>query len=94
MSKHNPRRDDCVTVDVCLARHEALTKDLNGISTEIRDIKRALLGEDLQSGLVGEIKTIKAKLLMATELRDWIRPILIAAVAAVFTAALFKFLRL
>ena len=93
MSKRK-RGDDCVPVDVCLARHEALTKEFIGISAEIRDIKRALLGEDLQSGLVGEIKAIKAKLLMASELRDWIRPLFIAAVASFITAVLFKFWRL
>lgn len=94
MSKRSKRRDDCVPVDVCLARHEALSKELTGISNEIKDIKRALVGQDLQSGLVGEIKAIKAKLLMASELRDWVRPVFIAAVASFITAVIFKFWRL
>lgn len=81
-----------VPFDVCIARMDFLSEQIKTVNKEVGAIKKALVGEDLQSGLVSEIKDIKAKLKMASELRDWVRPIIIAVVASGLTAALIKFL--
>jgi len=79
-----------VTLETCVANTKAINDKIDGLSTEVKRITKALIGEDLQSGLVGEVKDIKSKLAMGKELRDWVRPILIAVVASLLTAAAFK----
>jgi len=79
-----------VSVDVCQSRHEALGKQLESLTAQLKTVTNALVGEDLQGGLVKAVAEIKSKLQMGAELKDWIRPIIIAIVSAAVTAALMK----
>jgi len=85
------RRDNpYVTLETCVANTKAINDKIDDVSTEVKTIKKALIGEDMQGGLVAEVKDIKSKLAMAKELRDWIRPLLLAALASLLTAGLLK----
>lgn len=88
------RNNPYVTLETCVANTKALNEKLDGFSAEVKEIKKALIGEDMKSGLVGDFRDLKSKIAMAQELRDWIRPLIIAAVASLLTAGLMKFLNL
>lgn len=79
-----------VSTELCASRHNGLNKQFETMSSELRTIKKALVGEDLQGGLVAEIQGIKAQLKLGRELKDWVKPVVIAVVSALITAAAFK----
>jgi len=54
---------------------------------DIDSIKKALIGDDMQTGLVGSIKTIESKLQVQRSWADFVRPILIAVTASLATGA-------
>ena len=92
--KKPSRSNPFVTAEVCQSRHEALSKQLEGFASQLRTVTNALVGPNLQGGLVKEVSDIKSKIQMASELRDWIRPVIIAVVSAAVTAGLMKFLHI
>jgi len=88
MSERRERRKNpYVTAEVCLSRHEGLTKQMESLNNELKTIKRALVGEDLQGGLVKTVSDIQSKLGL---LRDWVKPVIIAVASALITAWVMK----
>ena len=51
-----------VSLALCIQKHKSLSKEIGTMSNEIHTIKRALIGEDLTSGLVKDIQELKSKM--------------------------------
>ena len=62
--KNNP---GFVSIDLCVSRHESLAKEMGAMNTELVTIKNALVGPDLQSGLVKKINDMDGNLKMVKE---------------------------
>lgn len=58
MPKKNNPGSSTVSMELCVSKHEALAKEMGGMSAELKTIKDALVGPDLQSGLVKKISSI------------------------------------
>ena len=63
--KNNP--GTFVSIDLCMSRHESLAKEMGAMGTELTTIKNALVGPDLQSGLVKKINDMDGNLKMVKE---------------------------
>ena len=79
-----------VSMDLCVSRHESLAKEMGAMGMEIKTIKDALVGPDLQSGLVKKINDIDSNLKMGHTVIDWVKPVFIAVISAAATVVLFK----
>ena len=58
MVKRNNPGASMVPMELCISKHESLAKEMGGMSAELKTIKDALVGTDLQSGLVKKISSI------------------------------------
>ena len=56
-----------VPMDLCVSRHEALAKEMGAVTTELETIKNALVGSDLQGGLVKKINDMDGNLKLVKE---------------------------
>ena len=81
-------------MSLCVARHEAIAKEMGVMSTELRIIKDALIGPDLLGGIVKKVADIDSKLKMGRTVVDWLKPVIIAVVSAGATVLFFKLLGL
>lgn len=66
---------------------------MGGMAAELKTIKEALVGADLQGGLVKKVGEIDAQIKTGRTLVDWIKPIIIAVVSAGLVAAFMYFLK-
>lgn len=58
------------------------------LRTDLKTIKFALVGEDLQGGIVKKLSDIETTLKMMSAIKNIVIPILIAVASAVITAAI------
>ena len=80
-----------VSMELCISRHESLAKEIGGMAAELKTIKEALVGADLQGGLVKKVGEIDAQIKTGRTVVDWVKPIVIAVVVAAVTAVIIKF---
>jgi len=89
MSKNSRKRTEknpFVPTAVCEEKHAAISKEITSLSSDIQSIKKALIGEDLQSGLVKEISEMKNKMRTQSTVWDFLKPIIVAILSATITA--------
>jgi len=77
-----------------MSRHEGLAKELGAVNTELKLLRTALVGEDLQGGLVAKVNSLASKIKTARTFVDWIKPIVTALVSAGALALFLKVLSL
>jgi len=85
-SRKRSEKNPYVPVAVCDEKHAAISKEITSLASDIQSIKKALVGEDLQSGLVKEISEIKSKLRTQSTFWDFLKPIIVAVISAAITA--------
>jgi len=61
---------------------------IDPMKDDLKTLKRALVGEDLQHGIVKDVADIKSALKTASALKNIIVPIIIAVASSLITAAL------
>ena len=66
---------------------------MGGMAAELKTIKEALVGPDLQGGLVKKVAEIDAEIKMGHTVVDWIKPVIVAVVSAGLVAAFMYFLK-
>lgn len=86
--KDNP--GGLVTLAHCKNNVERFRGDMNDLKGEIRVVKTALIGTDLQGGLVKKLNdveaSVKASQKAQSSIWNFVKAILIAVVSAVITA--------
>jgi hypothetical protein len=64
---------------------------INQSLSDIREIKQALVGVDMQSGIVGSLKSLKASQDTQRSWNNVVKPITISVIAAIIVAVIVKF---
>lgn len=67
-----------VTAELCTQRHEGLAKEMGETTAEIKLLRRALVGDDLQGGLVKKVNDLYSKVSTAGTVMSWVKPIVIS----------------
>ena len=91
--KNGGNPGNLVSLELCITKHESLAKEMGGMRDELKTIKEALVGPDLQGGLVKKVGEIDSQIKTGRTVVDWIKPIIIAVVSAGVVAAFMYFLK-
>lgn len=93
-SENNP--GDCVTEGHCASRQAAMKNDFHEslipIKEELKTIKTALIGEDMQGGIVKKLGDLESGVRTRRTMMEWIKPIVIALVTTAVTYVFVKLL--
>lgn len=83
---HNPKY---VTAAMCKRQIENFRAEIKDLKSSQEKVERALIGEDMQGGLVKEVADIKATLKTGSTAMNWIKPVVIAIVTTAVTIGLY-----
>jgi len=84
-----------VSVELCGAKHESLERDLHRLKDDVEEVKKALIGEDMQSGLVEAVQklTNKVETITHSSLNGKDKAAVVIAIISAITAVIIAFLK-